>query len=113
MFSDAKADTTCMADFAVGLQFDLRILLPSTATTSPSVNLEIDAVQLEKQHENSLWSKRANNVPKTSCDGLPFSNGKYLRNQGNLTSPNSLMDTQLSAPLITVEMVKNSISCNG
>jgi len=64
------------SDFPVVLLFDLRILLPSTATTSPLVKSEIDAIQLEKHCENSLWSNRANNVPKTSCDGIPFLNGK-------------------------------------
>src|SRR5580698_3169422 len=60
-----------------------------------------------------MVSSRANTSVNVSCEGIPLSKGRNLRNQGSLHSPNEATSTHELQSQIAPHNATNTISISG
>ena len=111
-FSRAQALTTAKAGCPRSRACERRAVLPSIATTSPSVNCATRATQLRKQRAKARGSSRASTRPKVSCEGMPCGKAKKVCNHACRAWPKVAIAVTSFAPQMTASLAIVMMSSN-
>ncbi len=114
-FSVAQALTICRGPLPAALSKDRRAVLPSMATTRPSVDSATACTHLTNPSCKARGLSSAKTRPKVSWEGMPLASSRKVRRNSSLLTPYLATSTQESAPEMTAKMVTAMISqrlCN-
>jgi hypothetical protein len=111
-FACAQALTSANGPCPCARAGERRAVLPSIATTSPSVNCATLATQRRKQRSNARGCKRASTRPNVSCGGMQWGKARKVFNHSCRAWPNVAIAVTSSAPQITARRAMLIMSNN-